>query len=81
MKKILFLILMMGSFSAMGQSNEYQSYQNDPFKYDHSYIENRQANGGTLTEIIQTKTVYPDGTEVIREKKITSYAHDGTEGR
>jgi uncharacterized GH25 family protein len=86
MKKILFLTLLMASASVMAQNNQYQYQndpviQNDPFKYDPSYVPNPKANGGSLTETIQTKTIYPDGTEVKRQKSITEYSHDGTEGR
>lgn len=81
MKKILFSTLLMMSLSALAQTNPPHEDPNNPFKSDPSYVHNNQANGGSLTETIQTKTVYPDGTTVKDEKKIKEVAHDGTEGR
>jgi hypothetical protein len=81
MKKILFATLLIMSGSVMAQNNPPREDPNNPFKSDPSYVHNDQANGGSLTETIQTKTVYPDGTTVTDEKKIKEEAHDGTEGR
>lgn len=81
MKKILLLILFTASTCVMAQNNQNQEDPNNPFKHDPSYVPNPQANGGSITETTQTKTIYPDGTEVKHEKQVTEYSHDGTEGR